>query len=104
VEQDTKTAEEIARRDKEQARFDRERVELWEEMVRTQAWKLYSDTLGRMIEEKASGLLSPLGEAGNAAAVQEYEKGTVRGMLLARNLPELTIANKPQTSSQDEDE
>lgn len=75
---------------REANRIDRERVELFEVMVKTPGWKAYRELLEKHIESQGSILLNPAGSV-DGAILQEYEKGTMRGLILARDLPALTI-------------
>lgn len=79
---------------------DRERAELFEAMVKTPGWKLYEALLNQMVEERGKTVLAPAGSV-DGAVLLEYEKGTMRGLIIAKDLPQLTILGAKQISAPD---
>lgn len=73
-------------------KLDKERVELFEALVATKAWVAYSSLLNSIIEQKGSEVLSPAGSLDGAIAL-EHVKGAMCGLVLARDLPHVTIAH-----------
>lgn len=81
-------------------RADRHAAELFSSMIKTEAWQLYLAMLNRRIEGQGALLTSPAGSI-DGVLVGEYEKGTMRGLLIARDLPALTMKAAEQLSDPD---
>lgn len=96
--------EETEQEDRERSRRDRERIEAWEGMVKTKGWKLYVELLNIQINDRAGGLLEELGGGIRAVLAQEYQKGAMRGLILARDLVGVTLQNVQKPRLEDDDE
>jgi hypothetical protein len=111
MEQQVDLTDEIAERQahlikasKEALRIDRARKEAFEALVKHPAWKMYQDLLNNMANDRGSLLLRPAGSVDMAIGM-EFVKGTMNGLLLARDLPMLVISDVPaKTSAEDADD
>lgn len=88
-------------------KIDRDRAELFEPMVKTPGWLAYVEVLNSMIEQRGTEILGPAGSVDGAMRL-EYIKGAMFGLLLARDLPSVTIqqmsASRPATELPDEND
>lgn len=82
---------------------DRQRADLFEAMLKSEHWKAYSALLAYRLQAFSDILLTPAGSIDGAMA-QEYIKGAMFGLVLARDLPS-TIVNtmRAGTSEAEED-
>lgn len=69
---------------------DKERADLFASLIKNQAWLAFYELLNLRIEAQGSLLLNPAGSV-DGVLVGEYEKGTMRGLIIARDLPSLII-------------
>lgn len=69
---------------------DRERAELFEGLVRSASWKSYVALLMGRVQAFSDVILQPAGTRDNVLLL-EYLKGAMFGLLLARDLPSVTI-------------
>lgn len=82
---------------------DREFAEAMQGLVKSPSWQLYEAQLTRLIENRGEQVMGPANSADGAWAL-EYVKGAMYGLLLARNLPAVTIAAmKHLTPAKDDD-
>lgn len=66
-------------------------VDAMKELLRFEPFKVYTEALNRMIGYRSEELMEPL--AGfDAALRQEWVKGAMNGLILARDLPSITLA------------
>ena len=72
-------------------KIDRERGELMQVLIQTPAWKAFSELLGFRIQNFADSVLGPSGSI-NGMVAQEYLKGAMSGLIIARDLPTIIIA------------
>lgn len=94
--------DELLKQAREADREDKHAAELFEVMVKTEAWQVYSAMLTRKIEAQGAIVLEPAAGVDRAVAL-EYEKGTMRGLLIAQGLPQHTIQATKQLSDPDTD-
>jgi len=80
------TLEDLKKLGKKADKEDRERSELFAVMIKSPAWGAYMELLNVKIQGYGSELLSPAGSVDGAMA-QEYIKGAMYGMMMARDLP-----------------
>lgn len=93
---------EMVREGRRADREDRELVDLLRKLVVSMEWIAYVGYLNKLIEEKGALLLSPsLGV--DQMVVLEGEKGEMRGLIKARDLPSVIMAQVPAPTA-DEDE
>jgi hypothetical protein len=78
---------------------DRERAELFSGMIVSPGWKMYSELLTKLIEMRGSELLSPCSGV-DATYGQEHMKGTMNGLILARDLPATIVEHMKALRSQ----
>ncbi len=71
--------------------FDLKRARAFQDMIKTEGWKMYQDLLNTLINEKGLRLMDKLPAELNAVERQEHEKGAMNGLILARDIPSLTI-------------
>lgn len=90
--------EELQRDSRVADRIDKERAELFAVMVKTPAWASYLEVLNSMIEQRGAEILSPANSVDGAIAL-EHVKGTMYGLILARDLPSITISQMAANSS-----
>ena len=76
-------------------RIDKERAELFAAMLRTAAWLEYVNLLEAKLQGMADEILAPSGSIEGMIRL-EYVKGAMSGLVLARDLPSVTIAAMDQ--------
>lgn len=86
---------------------DKERAELFSVMVKSPGWQEYVALLNRRIQIFADSVLEPAGGLDGTIA-SEFVKGTMRGLLLARDIPSVTIQaveqlRRDKSMTQDDD-
>src|SRR3989304_4342396 len=96
-----KLQEELLKSSREALALDRKRRDAFEGMVKHPGWKEFQELLGLMIEERSAELLSPAGSVDRMIAL-EFVKGTMNGLILARDLPKIIIDNVPAATKEDE--
>lgn len=87
--------EELLKNARAADRIDREREELFGAMVRSAAWKEYISLLESKIQGMADVILAPSNSV-DALVGLEYVKGAMSGLIIARDLPSVTIAAMEQ--------
>lgn len=85
-----KIPEELAKQSRAADKTDRERAELFEVMLKTEAWKEFSKLVDVMVQRLADQIQGP-GVSVDGMVMLEYQKGTMRGLLVAQGLPQYTI-------------
>src|SRR5262245_52307550 len=99
--------EEILREARKAAKVDRERIELFEALVRQPAWLAFVEILEAKLQMFSDQLLAPAGSIDRMVEL-EYIKGAMSGLVMARDIPSVTIAGKDQLRQsqpvEDEDE
>lgn len=98
MDQSSKMVEELMRNARAAAKVDRERIELFEKLVTTPAWQAYIELLNAKIQLFADQLMLPGGSIDGCIAL-EYVKGAMGGLIMARDIPDATIAGKDQLRS-----
>lgn len=85
--------------------IDRERMEFFRGMLKHPGWAVYQELLNIRIQIYADAVTSPAGSVDGAIAL-EWVKGAMSGVILARDLPTVTIAGMeatvPATDGDDE--
>lgn len=69
--------------------FDRERADAFTVMMKTRGWDLYVQLLNAKIAERMANIFNPT-EPGKEFA-EQHNKGAIYGMLMARDLPSVTV-------------
>lgn len=99
--------ENLLREAKRADRIDRERIELFEAMIRTPAWQAYVEILEAKLQLFADQVLAPASSVDGMVAL-EYIKGAMSGLVIARDITSVTIAAKqdirPRVLEDDEDD
>jgi hypothetical protein len=91
--------EELLKEARRASKIDRERIEFFESMIRTPAWLAYMELLEAKIQMLADEILGPARSVDGMVAL-EYLKGTMSGLVIARDIPSVTIAAKDQIRQQ----
>lgn len=78
-------------------KVDKELATAMQGLISRPEWQSYYALLQRQIETRGTVILAPA-EGVDGAMLLEHVKGTMRGLLLAQNLPSLII-NAMQTSA-----
>jgi len=100
--------EELFKQARKADKIDRERIELFEMLVKTPGWQAFVEILNAKIQLFADQVMSPAGTRDGLVAL-EYVKGAMSGLIMARDIPSVTIAAKPDLRQpvmemEDEDE
>lgn len=82
---------EVLRQARKGEKEDRERIELFQTLMRNPAFASFQEVLGHKIEALGMSLLSPSGGL-DGMIVSEYQKGAMYGLVLARDLVSVTVA------------
>jgi hypothetical protein len=98
VDQPDRIVEELLRNARAASKVDRERLELFQKLVTTPAWGAYIGLLNAKIQMFADQLLVPSGSVDGCVA-QEFVKGAMSGLVMARDIPDAIIAAKEQFRS-----
>lgn len=90
--------EDLATQQRRLQRVDAARIRAFQDMVRTDGWKMFQDLLNGVINERMAMLVTrPAGA--DAVRGEDYDKGTCYALIWARDLPDVTIqAFKDQSS------
>lgn len=95
--------EELVKQARKADSEDRQRADLFEAMVKSEHWKIYSQLLASRLQSLSDILLSPAGSIDGAMA-QEYIKGAMFGLVLARDLPSTIISTMKAGVPEDEED
>jgi hypothetical protein len=76
-------------------RVDRERIELFEAMIKSPGWVAYVEVLEAKLQMLSDQMFAPAGSVDRMVEL-EYVKGAMSGLLMARDIPAATIAAKDQ--------
>lgn len=82
--------EDLYKRARAADKIDKERAETFQGLVQHPGWKLFVELLDFQVGSLGEAVLAPSGSMDGALGL-EYIKGTMRGLLLARHLPQYTI-------------
>jgi hypothetical protein len=91
--------EELLRDARRATKIDLERVELFEALVRTPGWLAYVEILEAKLQMFADQILAPA-QSIDGMVMLEYVKGAMSGLVIARDIPSVTIAAKDQLRTQ----
>lgn len=86
--------EDLLREARKASRIDRERIEQFEGLIRSPGWSTYLQVLEAKIQMLADEVLSPAKSVDGMVGL-EYVKGAMSGLIMARDIPSVTIAAKP---------
>jgi hypothetical protein len=87
--------QELLRNARSADKIDRERAEMFGAMIRSAAWHEYCDLINARLQAMADDIIKPSGSV-DALVALEYVKGAMSGLILARDLPSVTIAAMDQ--------
>lgn len=82
-------------------KVDRERAELFTALLKTEGWKSYVELLNVKIQALSESILAPAGSVDGMVGL-EYVKGAMSGLLVARDLPGVTITAMEQLRPQED--
>ena len=97
--------EDLLRDARKADKIDRERIELFEGLVKSPGWAAYVEILNAKIQMCADQVLAP-SKSVDGMVTLEYVKGAMSGLIMARDITSITIAAKPdirQPVKEDED-
>jgi hypothetical protein len=83
--------------------IDKERGDLLRMLMKHPGWKVYQELLSAQMQIRADQILSPAGSVDGMVAL-EYTKGALAGLVLAGDLPSVTIAAAEELRKIEEDE
>lgn len=72
-------------------KVDRDRAEVLEGLIRTPGWRVFVELVNEIIEHRGAELLAPAGSI-DGVLVGEHLKGSMSGLIMARDLPSVIIA------------
>lgn len=99
-----KQIEELRKVGREADKLDKQRAELFEGLTKHPGWDVYQDLLNSRIQTYADAVMAPAGTVDGAVAL-EWVKGAMSGLIMARDLPSVTInAMQPAVPATDGDE
>lgn len=81
---------------------DRDRAEAMESLIARPEWKIYVELLSFRVQNFADQMLAPLTKM-DAILGQEYLKGAMSGLIIARDLPAVIIAAMKELRSANKD-
>lgn len=82
--------DELQRQAKTADKLDRERAEQFRSLIRHPGWDTYQKLLSSRIQSFSDVVLRPSGSMDGAIAL-EWVKGAMSGLLMAQDLPSVTI-------------
>lgn len=85
------TLEELQKQGRAADKADKERAELFRALTKHPGWASYQELLNSRIQLFADRVMAPSGSVDGAIAL-EWVKGAMSGVILARDLPSVTIA------------
>lgn len=88
--------EELLKQARAANKEDRERAEVFQSLLKHPGWTLYASLLNSQLQSCAENLMLPREELREGKMNSEYLKGTMRGLIMARDLPSATIAGIEQ--------
>lgn len=86
---------ELLRDAKSADRLDQERAELFRKMIQSPGWHEYCEILNAKLQGMADQILRQSHSVDEMVAL-EYVKGAMSGLILARDIPSVTIAAMEQ--------
>lgn len=95
--------EELLKNARAANKVDKDRKELFEGMIKSKAWQAYVELLNMKLQMLSDDLLSPAGSIDRLIS-QEYIKGAMSGVVIARDIPAVTIAAMAEITSASEDD
>lgn len=95
--------EELKKQARKADAVDKERGDLLRMLLKHPGWLVYQELLEAQMQARADEILSPSGSIDGMIA-QEYKKGALSGLVIARDLPSVTIAVAEELRKTQEDE
>jgi hypothetical protein len=95
--------EELFKESRKAAVIDRERADLFAWLVKQPAWLAYLEILESKIQGLADEVLAPA-KSVDGMVTLEYVKGAMSGLIMARDIPSITIAAKAELGPVKEDD
>lgn len=91
--------EELLREARKARKIDIERAELFASLIRQPGWLAYMEILEAKIQALADEVLAP-SKSVDGMVTLEYVKGAMSGLIMARDIPSVTIAAKGELLSE----
>lgn len=85
------TLDELRKEGRSADQVDKERMDLFRALMKHPGWAVYLELVEARIQVYADKVMSPSGSVDGAIAL-EWVKGAMSGLILARDLPSVTIA------------
>jgi len=95
--------EDLLREARKADRIDRERADAFVSLVKHPGWDMYMEILNAKIQMLADQVLAPAASI-DALVGMEYVKGAMSGLIMARDIPSVTIAAKAELQPVKEDD
>lgn len=95
----TKPEDELTKEMRSANKIDRARASMFESLLKTEAWKEYVELIDALIQNRADQVMMPAGSVDGAIAL-EHVKGAMSGLIMARDIPSVTIAAMQQLRSE----
>lgn len=103
MDQPNKIIEDLMKTARAAAKIDRERIEAFEKLIALPGWSVYVELLNAKIQMMADEMMKASGSLDGLIG-QEYVKGTLSGLIIARDIPSAMIAAKDQIRSMSPEE
>jgi hypothetical protein len=94
---------ELVKQAKAADKEDKEAAQLFQVMIQTPAWKEFVKKLERRQQMFADSLLAPAGSLDKCIGL-EWIKGALSGLIMARDLPSITIAAAKELRKAEDDD
>lgn len=98
-----KAREEFVKASREALTKDRQRRDAFEGLLKHTGWGVFQELMNSMIEQRAQQILAPAGSV-DGAMLLEHVKGTMNGLILARDLPSLIVNAVPAPQLEDDED
>lgn len=92
--------EELARDARKYDLADIKRGRAFAAMMKTEGWGLYLELLNNLIGTRTQNLFEPTPNGGRD--IEQHNKGAVFGLIMARDLPSVTVAAMKEILDKDE--
>ena len=84
-------------------KLDRDRAEVFASLLKHPGWMIYEDMLQGQIQQFGDLVLEPVAGL-DGVFTQEFIKGTLKGLILARDMPSVIVESMKQEVPKEEDE
>ena len=98
-----KIREELEKQSRKADKIDKERGDLLRMLIKHPGWKVYIELLSAQMQIRSDLILGPAGSV-DAMVALEWQKGALAGLVIAGDLPSVTIAAADELRKTEEDE